>query len=105
MKYVILESGGKQYKAVEGGTIEVDLLHVQPGESIDLNEVLLLVNGDDITVGAPIVAGASVKATVVEHFKGEKTYNFHYKPKKRIRQKTGHRQNYTRLAVEKIELK
>ena len=102
MKYVILESGGKQYKAVEGGMIEVDLLHVQPGTSIDITDVLLLVNGDAITVGAPVVAGASVKATVVEHFKGEKTYNFHYKPKKRIRQKTGHRQSYTRLAVEKI---
>ena len=105
MKYVILESGGKQYKAVEGGTIEVDLLHVNPGESIEINEVLLLVNGDAITVGAPVVAGASVKATVLEHFKGEKTYNFHYKPKKRIRTKTGHRQNYTRLAVESIEEK
>ncbi len=102
MKYVILESGGKQYKAVEGGMIEVDLLHVQPGTSIDITDVLLLVNGDAITVGAPVVAGASVKATVVEHFKGEKTYNFHYKPKKRIRQKTGHRQSYTRLAVEQI---
>jgi len=102
MKYVILESGGKQYKAVEGGMIEVDLLHVQPGTSIDLKDVLLLVNGDAITVGAPVVSGASVKATVVEHFKGEKTYNFHYKPKKRIRQKTGHRQSYTRLAVEQI---
>src|SRR5664279_1194996 len=102
MKYVILESGGKQYKAVEGGMIEVDLLHVQPGTSIDLKDVLLLVNGDAITVGAPVVLGASVKATVVEHFKGEKTYNFHYKPKKRIRQKTGHRQSYTRLAVEQI---
>lgn len=105
MKYVILESGGKQYKAVEGGTIEVDLLHINPGESIEINEVLLLVNGDVITVGAPVVAGASVKATVLEHFKGEKTYNFHYKPKKRIRTKTGHRQNYTRLAVESIEEK
>ncbi len=102
MKYVILESGGKQYKAVEGDTIEVDLLHIQPGTSLDLNEVLLLVNGDQVTVGAPVIKGASVKVTVVEHFKGEKTYNFHYKPKKRIRQKTGHRQNYTRLAVEQI---
>ena len=102
MKYVILESGGKQYRAVEGGTIEVDLLHVEPGTSLDLNEVLLLVDGDNVTVGAPVIKGASVKATVVEHFKGEKTYNFHYKPKKRIRQKTGHRQSYTRLAVEQI---
>src|SRR5512135_2621474 len=102
MKYAILESGGKQYKAVEGGMIEVDLLHVKPGESVDINEVLLLVNGDDVTVGAPIVRGASVKVTVLEHFKGEKTLNFQYRPKKRIRVKTGHRQSYTRLAVEKI---
>ncbi len=105
MKYVILESGGKQYKAVEGSSIEVDLLHVQPGESLSLDSVLLLVNGEDITVGAPTVAGASVKATVVEHFRGEKTVNFTYSPKKRIRQKTGHRQSYTRLAIEAIELK
>jgi len=102
MKYVILESGGKQYKAVEGGMIEVDLLHVAPGTSIDIKEVLLLVDGDNVTVGAPVVGGGSVKATVLEHFKGEKTYNFHYKPKKRIRLKTGHRQSYTRLAVEQI---
>jgi len=105
MKYVILESGGKQYKAVEGGMIEVDLLHLEPGSSIDINSVLLLVNGDDVTVGAPTVTGAAVKATVVEHFKGEKTVNFTYSPKKRIRQKTGHRQNYTRLSIEKIEEK
>ena len=102
MKYAILESGGKQYKAVEGSMIEVDLLPVEPGKSLNFEEVLLLVDGDNIIVGAPVVEGASVKATVVEHFKGEKTYNFHYKPKKRIRQKTGHRQSYTRLAVEKI---
>ena len=102
MKYAILESGGKQYKAVGGGMIEVVLLHITPGTSVDLKEVLLLVNGDDVIVGAPVIEGASVKATVVEHFKGEKTYNFHYKPKKRIRQKTGHREQYTRLSVEKI---
>lgn len=102
MKYVILESGGKQYKAVEGGTIEVDLLPVNAGESVDINAVLLFVDGDNVTVGAPTVSGASVKTTVLEHFKGEKTYNFHYSPKKRIREKTGHRQWYTRLAVEKI---
>ncbi len=105
MKYVILESGGKQYKAVEGGTIEVDLIHAEPGTSIEINEVLLSVDGDKFSVGAPVVKGASVKATIVEHFKGEKTINFHYKPKKRIRQKTGHRQQYTRLSVEKIDVK
>ncbi len=102
MKYAIVESGGKQYKAVEGGTIEVDRLQAEPGSSVSLDGVLLLVNGDDIAVGTPTVKGATVKAKVVEHFKGEKTINFTYSPKKRIRQKTGHRQQYTRLSVEKI---
>jgi large subunit ribosomal protein L21 len=103
MKYAIVESGGKQYKAVEGGTIEVDLLHVEPGETLKLDQVLLVADGDDVAVGMPLVAGASIKTKVVEHFKGEKTINFNYRPKKRIRQKTGHRAQYTRLAIEKIE--
>ncbi len=103
MKYAIVESGGKQYKAVEGGTIEVDRLSVEAGKNLDLERVLLLVNGEDVTVGAPTVEGASVKTKVVEHFKGEKVIHFQYKPKKRIRQKSGHRQNYTRLSIEKIQ--
>jgi large subunit ribosomal protein L21 len=103
MKYVIIESGGKQYKAVEGGTIEVDRIHADAGESLKLGGVLLLVDGDSVTVGTPVVKGVAVSAKVVEHFKGEKTFNFHYKPKKRIRQKTGHRQQYTRLQIEQFE--
>lgn len=103
MKYAIVESGGKQYKAVEGSMIEVDLLHEEVGKALSLEGVLLLVEGEDVTVGQPTVKGAAVKVTVVEHFKGPKTVNFHYKPKKRIRQKTGHRQHYTRLLVEAIE--
>lgn len=102
MKFAIVESGGKQYRAVEGATIDVDRLQATPGESIDIELVLMLVDGDDVAVGTPTVKGAAVKATVLEHFKGEKTYNFTYRPKKRIRQKTGHRQQYTRLEIEKI---
>ena len=105
MKYAIVESGGKQYKAVEGESIAVDRLPVEAGKGYKLEQVLLLVDGSKITVGSPNVKGVSIKAKVLEHFKGEKTINFHYKPKKRIRQKTGHRQNYTRLSIEKIETK
>jgi large subunit ribosomal protein L21 len=105
MKYAIVESGGKQYKAVEGGTLEVDLMPLEPGEDVKLEGVLLIVDGEEITVGTPTVKGATVKTKVVEHFKGEKTINFQYRPKKRIRQKTGHRQPYTRLAVDKIVTK
>lgn len=105
MKYAIVESGGKQYKAVEGGTIEVDRLQLETGKSFKLEGVLLLVDGDTVTVGTPVIEGMAVNAKVVEHFKGEKTVNFHYKPKKRIRQKTGHRQQYTRLEIKKLEMK
>ena len=104
MKYAIIESGGKQYKAVEGTAIEVALLPVEVGEQVDLNQVLLLVDGDEVKVGAPEVSGVKVKTTVVSHLKGPKIIVFKYRPKKRIRVKTGHRQQYTRLMVNSIEL-
>ncbi len=102
MKYAIVESGGKQYKAVEGETIAVDRLPVEIGENIKFEQVLLLVDGDAITVGTPFVKDTPVWTTIVEHFRGEKVTIFNYRPKKRIRVKTGHRQNYTRLLVEQI---
>lgn len=102
MKYAIVESGGKQYRAVEGSTIEVDRLNLEVGQQVKLDSVLLLVDGEQIAVGAPVVNQASVSATVVEHVKGPKIVVFHYRPKKRIRVKTGHRQQYTRLQVNSI---
>ncbi len=102
MKYAIVESGGKQYRAVEGGTLEVDRLPVKAGENIKLEQILLLGDGDAITVGTPLVKDNPVWAKVIEHFKGAKVTIFNYSPKKRIRVKTGHRQNYTRLLVEQI---
>lgn len=105
MKYAIVEDGGKQYKAVEGATIDVDRFQAEIGEQIDLEHVLLVVNGEDIQVGTPMVAGAKVLATVVEQVKGPKLIVFKYKPKKRIRVKTGHRQKYTRLMIDTIEAK
>jgi large subunit ribosomal protein L21 len=102
MKYAIIESGGKQYKAVEGSTIEVDLLSSEAGEQVVLNSVLLLVDGEKVAVGTPAVTGVRVEATIVDHFKGPKLVIFKYRPKKRIRVKTGHRQLYTRLKVDSI---
>lgn len=104
MKYAIVESGGKQFKAVEGSALEVDLLPVEVGEQVDLNQVLLFVDGDEVKVGAPELDGVKVKTTVVSHDKGPKIIVFKYKPKKRIRVKTGHRQQYTRLMVNSIEV-
>jgi len=102
MKYAIVESGGKQYKAVEGGTIDVDRLAVEEGALIDLERVLMFVDGEEYTVGTPEVAGVKVRATVASHFKGPKVIIFKYHPKKRYRLKKGHRQQYTRLAIEEI---
>ena len=102
MKYAIVESGGKQYKAVEGSMIEVDLLSNEAGEKIVLETVLLLVDGEVVSIGTPAIKGARVETTVVDHFKGPKLVIFKYRPKKRIRTKTGHRQQYTRLKVDSI---
>ena len=102
MKYAIVQDGGKQYKAVEGSTIEVDYFPSENGEQVDLEQVLLVVDGSDVSVGTPVVAGAKVQATVVAQVKGPKVIVFRYKPKKRIRTKTGHRQKYTRLQIDAI---
>ncbi len=102
MKYAIVEDGGKQYKAVDGQTIEVDLYSSEIDEQIDLERVLLISDGASTTVGTPLISGAKVQATVVAHVKGPKLVVFRYKPKKRIRTKTGHRQHYTRLRIDSI---
>jgi large subunit ribosomal protein L21 len=102
MKYAIVESGGKQYKAVEGETIEVDRLPVNVGDKVGLERVLMLVDGDEVSVGTPTVGGIQVSTTVVDHFKGPKIIVFKYSPRKRYRVKSGHRQQYTRLMVDAI---
>jgi len=102
MRYAIVESGGKQYRAVEGETIEVDRLPVEIGEKVDLMRVLMLVDGETFTIGAPTVSEIQVSATVVDHIKASKVVSFKYSPKKRIRVKSGHRQQYTRLMVDGI---
>ena len=103
--YAIVESGGKQYKAVPGATIEVDRLSIEEGSSYEIDQVLLVVDGEDVKVGTPTVDGASVKATVVDHFKGQKILVFKYIPRERVRRRRGHRQQYTRLQIEEIAVK
>lgn len=102
MKYAIVESGGKQYRAIEGGTIEVDRLQVEIEGKVNLDQVLLFVDDDNVLVGTPLVKGVKVNAVVVGHDKGPKVTIFKYRPKKRIRVKTGHRQQYTQLKIETI---
>jgi len=104
MRFAIIESGGKQYRAVEGASLEVDRLPVEAGQEVTLDRVLLLVDEEKVSVGMPIVKGVRVKATVVDHVKGPKIVVFRYRPKKRYRVKTGHRQQYTQLKVHSIEM-
>ncbi len=102
MKYAIIEDGGKQFKAVEGGVIDVDLYPVEVGDQVDLEQVLLIADDGKVTVGSPFVAGAKVQATVLAMVKGPKVVTFKYTPKKRYRVKKGHRQKYTRLQIDTI---
>jgi large subunit ribosomal protein L21 len=102
MRFAIVESGGKQYRAVEGRTIDVDRLAMEEGTQYNIERVLLMADGDDVMIGTPTVDGIEVKVTVAEHFKGPKLISFKYRPKKRIRVKGGHRQQYTRLMIDSI---
>lgn len=102
MKYAIVEAGGKQYHAEEGKTITVDLLPAKVGEDFTLNSVLLVCDGENVTVGTPYIKGASLKTKVVDQIKGEKILIFKYKPKIQYRRRGGHRQKYTRLLVDSI---
>jgi large subunit ribosomal protein L21 len=100
--YAIVRVGGKQYRAETGKTFVTEKLPYEVGEEIDLDEVLLISDGDDSVVGQPVVEGATVKAEVAEQFRGKKIIVFKYKPRNRYRRKQGHRQHYTRLLVKDV---
>ncbi len=100
--YAVVETGGRQYKVTKGEVIDVERLKASPGQTIELDRVLLVSRDDEVTVGKPTVPGAKVVAKVLGEEKGEKVVVFKYKPKTRYRRKTGHRQIYTRLSIEDI---
>ncbi len=100
--YAVVESGGKQYKVAVGQTIDVESLPAQVGETVELDRVLMVAEGENVSVGRPTLENARVKARVVAHGRGRKVIAFRYMPKERLRRKRGHRQNYTRLYIEAI---
>jgi large subunit ribosomal protein L21 len=101
--YAIIQTGGKQYRVKPGDMLNVELLKGEPGETIELSNVLLVAGEDGMKTGTD-VANAVVKATVIGQMKGPKLIIFKYKPKIRYRRKTGHRQTYTRLKIGDIVL-
>ncbi len=100
--FAIIETGGKQYRVAEGEVIEVEKLAVPVGETVTLDRVLMVGDGERTQVGRPLVEGARVEARVVDQDRGRKIIVFKYKPKIRYRRKTGHRQSFTRLHIERI---
>ena len=102
--YAIIETGGKQVKANLGEAIFVEKLDVEEGSTYTFDRVLLVSNEETVTVGNPYVLGATVTAKVEKQGKAKKIVVFHYRAKKNERKKQGHRQLYTKLVVEKINL-
>ena len=100
--YAVVEVGGKQYRVSEGETIEVERLPLEVGKTLSIDRVLLLGGDGQLKVGTPTVKGARVKARVTEHGRGRKVIVFKFKPRNRYQRKHGHRQEYTRLAIESI---
>jgi large subunit ribosomal protein L21 len=100
--YAIVATGGKQYRVTTGQVIDVEHLDMVEGETVELDKVLLVADGGKVVVGTPTVAGAKVLATSQGDGKTDKTIVFRYKNKVRYRKKTGHRQLYSRLVIDKI---
>ncbi len=100
--YAVIETGGTQYRVEVGTELEVELLDVEPGQSITLDRVLLVADGDEAAVGTPVVDGAAVEAEVVGATRGDKVVAFKYRPKARRRVKKGHRQDLTVLRIADI---
>ena len=100
--YAVVMTGGKQYRVSEGDQLHIETLPVGEGEAVTLDKVLLIANGDQITIGTPYVAGGQVVATVVKHGRGEKIHILKFRRRKHYQKVTGHRQNYTEIKITNI---
>ena len=102
MAYAIIQTGGKQYRVAEGDVIEVEKLDLEAGAEAKFDEVLLVSNGTNVSVGAPHVAGAAVTAEVVEQDKADKVIAYKFKRRKGYHRTVGHRRQITRLKIKSI---
>ena len=100
--YAVIKTGGKQYRVSAGEKVKIESIPAEVGSQIELNQVLMVADGDKITAGTPLVAGAVVKATVVAHGRGEKLTIFKLRRRKHYRKTLGHRQNYTEIEINGI---
>jgi len=100
--YAVIKTGGKQYRVSAGEKLKVESIRAEIGAQIVLDQVLLVADGDRVTAGTPLVSGATVKATVVAHGRGEKLAIFKLRRRKHYRKTLGHRQNYTEIEINGI---
>lgn len=103
--YAIIDIGGKQYKVEEGKYLEIDLTGQAADSKLTFDQVLLVSDGKSVNIGQPTIAGASVSAKVMSDIKDKKVIVYKMRPKKGYRRKQGHRQNFTRVMIEKIDAK
>jgi len=100
--YAVIKTGGKQYKVSEGETLKIEKLNADAGSSIDLNEVLMVADGDDVRIGTPFLDGGKVSATIESHGRHKKIRIIKFKRRKHYRRQMGHRQDFTEIKIEKI---
>ncbi|MEM7376163.1 MAG: 50S ribosomal protein L21 [Pseudomonadota bacterium] len=100
--YAVIKTGGKQYRVAEGDRLKVETLAASEGDSVELDQVLLVSGEDGVKVGAPLVDGAKVQATVLSHGRAKKIEIIKFRRRKHHRKQMGHRQNYTELKIESI---
>ncbi|MDB9447184.1 50S ribosomal protein L21 [Anabaena sp. CS-542/02] len=104
MTYAIIETGGKQLKVEPGRFYDIELLHIEADEKVTIDSVLLVQHDGEVTIGQPLVTGATVEGTILRNLRGRKVIVYKMKPKKKTRKKRGHRQEITRLMIDSITL-
>lgn len=102
--YAVIRTGGKQYKVQPDTLLRVEKLPIEIGQTVELTDVLMLQDDSGLRIGTPVVLNAKVVAEVVRHVTGHKIIGFTYKPKKNQRRRRGHRQPYTVIRVQRIEV-
>lgn len=100
--YAVIKTGGKQYRVAAGDKLRVETLDAEEGATVNLDQVLMVGEGDNINVGAPMLAGATVSATVLSHGRGKKIDVIKFRRRKHYRRQMGHRQNFTELQITAI---
>jgi len=103
--YAVIKTGGKQYRVNQGDKLKIEKIVGDVGANVVLDQILTVVDGDNVTIGSPIVRGASVTATVVSHGRHDKVQIFKMRRRKHYRKSQGHRQSFTEIQIDKISAK